>query len=193
MKVCDCGNQYTPSGFGNSASMCKSCLSNRKRWQLKLKCISFMGGKCSVCSYDRCPEALDFHHIDPSTKSFEISGRMSKRWSVIEDELKKCVLLCANCHREEHWKQKQYKTYMLSYQPYAREPYTRKLSGRSKKVVDWPPVEELILRVKSTSYHRVSDELGCSDNAIRKYLRRHGIDPKSIRSIKDNKFVKDVF
>lgn len=189
MKVCDCGNKYTPSSYGNSTSMCKSCLSNRRRWQLKLRCIEFLGGKCGSCGYSKCPEALDFHHIDPSTKSFAISGRLSKRWETIEKELEKCKLLCANCHRETHWQEKQHKTYMTSYEPHVRlKLYKRPTTGIPKKTVSWPSIEELVARVTASSFLRVADELGCSDNAIRKYLRRNGIDPKSVRSIKDNTF-----
>jgi predicted HNH restriction endonuclease len=43
---------------------------------------------------------MEFHHPDSFTKDFTISTRTS--WKVVERELRKCVLLCANCHREVH-------------------------------------------------------------------------------------------
>lgn len=57
-----------------------------------------------ICNYDRCPEALDFHHIDPFQKDFQMGDILAspQRWTIIVAELKKCVLLCANCHRELH-------------------------------------------------------------------------------------------
>jgi len=59
------------------------------------------GGKCMICGYDKNPGVLDFHHVDPSTKSFGISsGGFSRSWKSIEDEIRKCILVCANCHRE---------------------------------------------------------------------------------------------
>jgi len=74
---------------------------SKRRRLLKLKAIASMGGKCTVCGYDKHPGVLDFHHIDPSTKSFGVSsGGFSRSWTSIETEIKKCILVCANCHRE---------------------------------------------------------------------------------------------
>lgn len=59
-----------------------------------------MGGRCYKCGYDRCPNAMEFHHVDPEEKDFAISTRLS--WEAVTKELARCVLLCANCHREVH-------------------------------------------------------------------------------------------
>lgn len=60
-----------------------------------------MGGQCMLCGYSRHQGVLEFHHIDPITKSFAVSGGgFSRSWDSIVIELQKCVLLCANCHRE---------------------------------------------------------------------------------------------
>lgn len=73
----------------------------KRRQVLKLKAVQLLGGSCVICGYAKHPGVLDFHHIDPLTKSFGISsGGFSRAWSSIEVELKKCVLVCANCHRE---------------------------------------------------------------------------------------------
>jgi len=58
---------------------------------------------CSNCGYNRYMGALEFHHLDPSTKSFSIgSNAAGKNLNEILEELSKCVLLCSNCHREVH-------------------------------------------------------------------------------------------
>lgn len=63
----------------------------------------YKGGKCELCGYDRCQDALDFHHKDPKKKSFGISVRgLTRSWAAIKSEIEKCVLICANCHREIH-------------------------------------------------------------------------------------------
>lgn len=67
---------------------------------LKQKAVNYMGGKCILCSYNRCLRALHFHHINPHEKDFEISKGTS--WNDIQDEIEKCALLCANCHSEVH-------------------------------------------------------------------------------------------
>jgi len=78
--------------------------SNRKRKKkIKLMAVSYKGGCCQECGYHKCNDALEFHHLDPTQKDFEISGRgMSRSWEKVEKELDKCVMLCANCHREAH-------------------------------------------------------------------------------------------
>jgi len=74
-----------------------------RRLRLKKKMVDLRGGKCQICGYSRCLIALDFHHIDESTKEFGLSQRdLTKSWVKILVELNKCVLVCANCHREIH-------------------------------------------------------------------------------------------
>lgn len=72
-----------------------------RRALLRAQAVNYKGGKCQICSYDRSLAAFDFHHVDPLEKDFSISSRMTS-WDVIRKELDKCVLLCANCHREVH-------------------------------------------------------------------------------------------
>lgn len=61
------------------------------------------GGQCSNCGYSRCLAALDFHHSSPNQKEFGISSRgLTTSIGKLREETKKCVLLCANCHREIH-------------------------------------------------------------------------------------------
>ena len=72
--------------------------------KIKQKLVELKGGGCSKCGYNKCIYALDFHHINPETKSFPLSQRELGNHSEekIYQEAEKCVLLCANCHREEH-------------------------------------------------------------------------------------------
>lgn len=72
----------------------------QRRQALKERAIAYLGGACRQCGYDKCPAAFDFHHLDATTKDFEISSVMS--WERLQPELDKCVLLCATCHREAH-------------------------------------------------------------------------------------------
>lgn len=74
----------------------------KKRLRIKQFCLEYRGGKCELCGYDRCPGALDFHHTDPSQKDFAMSRAYSKSKKAIVEELDKCKLLCATCHREVH-------------------------------------------------------------------------------------------
>jgi hypothetical protein len=75
----------------------------KRRKELRLKAVAYKGGMCQICGYDRCIEALEFHHLDSSRKDFGISSKgYTRSWSKVQEELEKCLLLCANCHREIH-------------------------------------------------------------------------------------------
>jgi len=59
--------------------------------------------RCSVCGYNRCSAALDFHHIDPDKKEFSIAnGIRLYGKDKINAEIAKCIILCRNCHAEHH-------------------------------------------------------------------------------------------
>lgn len=77
----------------------------RRRLENKLKAVELLGGKCCKCGYNRFHGALEFHHTDPSKKDTTIKNVISGSWAKLEAELKKCILLCANCHRETHWRE----------------------------------------------------------------------------------------
>jgi len=68
----------------------------------KCKLIEMSGGQCSLCGYHKSQRGLTFHHKDSDTKNFGLSlnNLWSKKWEVIMQECKKCVLVCMNCHME---------------------------------------------------------------------------------------------
>lgn len=128
MKICSKCNQNKPTTefYKNAknkktglSTWCKECQkankkidyqNNRDRylnnvfenskWFMDLK----VGLKCSKCGFDH-PAALDFHHINPNEKEFNISLSKSAYKSNKEGllkEMEKCIILCSNCHRIEH-------------------------------------------------------------------------------------------
>ena len=72
----------------------------RKRKKQEL--LDLLGGKCSACGYDKCIGALEFHHLDPSKKDFTINSGINLNSQKVLNEVKKCIILCSNCHRELH-------------------------------------------------------------------------------------------
>lgn len=87
----------------NICSMCDFRLRSEKRNQ---KLYDLVGTACWNCGYDKgyaARRVLEFHHVDPAEKSFNLSTREVAmfRWEKILQEARKCVLLCCLCHREE--------------------------------------------------------------------------------------------
>lgn len=70
----------------------------------KMHYINKLGGGCEVCGYSENIAALEFHHIDETTKDMPLDVRRFANHSlmVLDKEVSKCVLLCSNCHREHH-------------------------------------------------------------------------------------------
>jgi 5-methylcytosine-specific restriction endonuclease McrA len=74
---------------------------SKRRRKIKQMSIEYKGGKCQVCGYCKYQGALELHHLDPSTKGFGIGDKgYTRSWEKVKTELDKCILLCANCHRE---------------------------------------------------------------------------------------------
>ena len=73
-----------------------------RRSKNKKLAIALLGGKCVCCGYNRCYQALDFHHLNFSEKDCCLRHLSNVAWKRIVKELKKCILLCSNCHREVH-------------------------------------------------------------------------------------------
>ena len=63
--------------------------------------VNYKGGKCERCGYDKCVQALQFHHLNPDEKDFAISGK-SYSFERLKKEVDKCIMVCANCHIEIH-------------------------------------------------------------------------------------------
>lgn len=73
----------------------------KRRRKVKLMAIEYKGGKCQLCNYNRCVGALELHHINKTDKDFGIGDKgYTRSWQLVKTELDKCILLCANCHRE---------------------------------------------------------------------------------------------
>ena len=76
---------------------------HKRRRKIRQMAVEYKGGRCERCGYDRCIDALEFHHINSSGKDFSISDKgYTRSWDRVKEELDKCALLCANCHRELH-------------------------------------------------------------------------------------------
>lgn len=99
-KVCE---RYFPRKKKTNL-VCSTCRSNYQRYKNKQKGIEMLGSKCSKCfSTDR--DVLTFHHINPDEKELGLADSWSNvNWNTLEAEIKKCVLLCCNCHMKEHKK-----------------------------------------------------------------------------------------
>lgn len=110
-------HKYCPQGI---VSTCRDCTgvrikqwykdnrdrrqeaSNKRNKEKKLKAIEYLGGRCHDCEQQYEPCVYDFHHVD-GTKEKNPSAALAGSFEKAKEELDKCVLLCANCHRLRHF------------------------------------------------------------------------------------------
>lgn len=148
-------------------SYCKSCSSETQKLRAqerKFKAIQISGGACSNCGYNRNMSALAFHHIDPKEKN--PNWNQLKNWDSILEELKKCILLCHNCHSELHHPN----LFLNNYQPtnLINKILNESLDDTKKSLTD---------RLHSTGecphcYKKVFNTIYCSINCVKCHKRK---------------------
>lgn len=91
--------------YNNVSDHKEKTLRHRKKyvalWEQIIKELGY--NKCIICGYDKCFNAIDFHHLDPKEKKYNLATKMRglPKEEYIQ-EIKKCIPVCSNCHREIH-------------------------------------------------------------------------------------------
>lgn len=162
--------------------------------------VHVMGDKCQICGYDKCLSALEFHHIVSEEKLFGFNKANNTAWETIIKELEKCILVCANCHREIEsgminkelktsfiperaeeisYEISQLKTHKIYYCKYCGAIVTykndccQKCSSILRQKVERPSREELKNLIRTQSFVQIGKNFGVSDNAIRKWCKNY--------------------
>jgi len=173
-----------------------------KEWRQKLKSrmARLFNNKCNICGYDKCLDALEFHHLNPETKKFTISQMRTNRqsWENIVEELKKCIMICANCYREVHagllrLEDREYIN--LEYTNYKLLEGTNKYcicgkiivsskkycsaacSSKTRQKVSWDSqnTKDLVLELKNKGYTfvAIAEQFQVSDKTVAKWYYRY--------------------
>jgi hypothetical protein len=97
-------NRRSKPGTSVYCKLCTNAQTVIRQRDLKVLAVEYKGGKCSNCTYNKYIGALEFHHLDPAQKDLTLSNHKCASFDTIKPELDKCILLCSNCHREEHYR-----------------------------------------------------------------------------------------
>lgn len=176
----------------------------------KEKCIKYKGGKCEICGYDKYIGAFDFHHINPEEKEFGIASAKQRKFDQkVKDELDKCQLLCANCHREEHQKysdqelnglwdwyqERREAAKLISKEELAKKRRCscgRNKADKAKTCIKCKEktnktyglnINQVLDRLKINDYNwcKTAREFNLSDNGLRKFVKSKGYNLKELK------------
>ncbi len=102
------GEFYKRTNRNDVGGYCKKCSnlyhSNRVK-EVKIKMIDYKGNQCEDCGLKHKNthySVFEFHHLNPKEKDPNFGRIKYQSWDNIKNELDKCALLCANCHRIRH-------------------------------------------------------------------------------------------
>ena len=110
-RICNiCGKEKKIEEFyfikNNPLYTCKECQKEKEHFKY-IKKIEQINQYKQTLSCKKCGESrfylLDFHHKDPNLKDYTISDNLRANFETIQQEIDKCDVLCANCHREWHY------------------------------------------------------------------------------------------
>lgn len=164
--------KYCEKEIKKNRTVCGSCCVSTRRWKSKMELIELLGGKCEDCGFNGHPASLEFHHRNPSEKSFELSGNkllIKERY----EEVKKCKLLCANCHAPYHVNET------------IRRIFAQEMASKSTiSKIPMPSKEELYKMVSETPMNKIAKFFGVGDKTIKKWADEFGIDPKDYWAIR---------
>ena len=177
------------------------------RQRLKERAIYVMGNKCACCGYNKCIQALEFHHLNPEEKDFSFGSNTNRSWVDTRNELQKCILVCANCHREIHYglidnnllkssfddKRAEeidklvddVKTHKIYYckvcgkEVWRGNEYCPDCAAKTRRKVERPTRQQLKELIRTTPFTKIGESFGVSDNTIRKWCKAENLPSKA--------------
>jgi hypothetical protein len=195
-------------------------VSNYRR-NRKLNLIKVLGGKCQICGFNLFPAALEFHHEDPTQKEYGVATKGTcHNLEADLNEIKKCFLLCANCHRGVHSgfysnpKEKVFDENIANELIQNRNQQNEKTINycvdcgkeidrgatrcvicqgiKNRKVSNRPTREELKQLIRNYPFVQIGRQFGVSDNTIRKWCDAYNLPRKSsiIKQYNDEEWSK---
>lgn len=143
----------------------------------KLKAIEILGCNCKHCGCNMLDNHwyAEFHHINPLTKDKNVTDLMSSNWMYIEKELQKCILLCSNCHRKQHYNEERFIKYKDEI--YKLKEKVQEWTSQKNKLTNEDT--ELInnLHKKGKTIFFISKQLHVTRKVIRRYYKLNNMTP----------------
>ena len=176
------------------------------RIRLKERIVYVMGDSCQCCGYDRLNSALELHHLNSQEKEFTLGQNTNISWNSAKEEIQKCILVCANCHREIHAGLIDNSTLQSSFnieraleidklvddvkhkkitfckscgaEIYKGSELCIQCFAQQRRIVDRPNRTELKEMIRTIPFTQIAKQYNVSDNAIRKWCKSVNLPDK---------------
>jgi hypothetical protein len=99
-------NWLSPEAWAKRETSCRDAAKRAQKRNAKIIKDEKLKRGCEKCGYKDHHAALDFDHLDPVTKSRDIAKMHTTNIEALKEEIKKCQVLCANCHRIKTYEQR---------------------------------------------------------------------------------------
>lgn len=141
-----------------------------RRYQRNIlqKYREFMSDKvCNKCGYDN-PQALVWHHIDPTTKTATVYNMINRgfKWDTILAEINKCECLCQNCHALEHYHDLTDKPQRQKYKEFMKKQQCNRCGTNTPGTLSWHHIdpktkskEVSALVTANSSWEKIMEEI----------------------------------
>ena len=192
-----------------------------KKWRksTKERIVASMGGSCVCCQYSKCFASLSLHHLDPEEKEFGLGKIIAnpKKWESVIKELRKCVLVCNNCHGEIHWGvtevpldakgfDESYAVYKVSKnvidscpicgkdKPTHRKTCSKQCAAKRAGTVNWDNIDLESMIQEIGNFRLIADILDISDGAVRKRAKKLNLITsfKKVTSLKKTNLLSEI-
>ena len=170
------------------------------RRRIKIALVEAFGARCQKCGETFPYFVYDFHHLDPATKSFGLGNASTTRArSAYADEAKKCIMVCANCHRVIEYEELDIseiscafdeEKYYMTLENLANEN-KEKVNDAKRNASTKPSREELKMLIRNAPFAQIANKYSVSDASIRRWCKNYNLPSRvaDIKEISDDNWV----
>ena len=178
LKICKKHGLTTFTIYKNQCR-CNKCMVEydyKKRHKIKQELVDYKGGKCEICGYDKCINALEFHHLNPEEKEFALNtANYNKSIEKLKKEVDKCILVCANCHRELHYQENE-----------ERREYIICKNDKINNIIDTLDINLIKKDLENNIFQsEIAKKYNVSISTLKRFIKKNNLQKHRINLTKD--------
>jgi len=145
--------------------------------------IEYLGRYCKYCHLDgfEMPTVMDFHHIDESNKKYEVKNYLyNGSFESHKEEVDKCILICSNCHRQNHSNNEQFQTnhdqILIKLEEIKNNNGSKITKNKFLSQIEKESILDLVN--SGLSIKNISDKLDLNYGTVKSFIKRNKLNPE---------------